>query len=195
MDIASTSIPRRAIAARGNRRSPLRSHPPPTALILLVVAATVALSSSSAAVVFADTAPAAACSVPCENGDCVPTNDDAACDCRAGWEGEACSVRAAQCPDDRRVCYNGSECRKRRQPDPDGMYEYECDCSGAFGISAHAGGSTLEPGGVVPEPPPPRSRYFAFQTFPVAARGWMGGWETVFFLEALFVHRESLWIF
>jgi len=72
----------------------------------------------------------------CINGACRY----ATCECENGFGGEDCSMPFKVCPDGKRKCYNGSECKRNKDKDPvTHEHKYSCDCSRAYDISTFAG--------------------------------------------------------
>jgi len=61
--------------------------------------------------------------------------------CEAGMDGPDCSIPYEKCADNGdRKCYNGSKCvRNNKKDSKTGDYNFHCDCSVAYGVSAFAG--------------------------------------------------------
>lgn len=62
------------------------------------------------------------------------------CECSENFGGEDCSMPYEICPDGKRKCYNGSECRRNHDKDPvTHEHKYSCDCSKAYDVANFAG--------------------------------------------------------
>lgn len=75
-------------------------------------------------------------STVCEHGSCI----DGDCQCDPNYTGADCSLFFETCEDGERTCFNGSECVRSNDRDPNtNAYTYYCDCTKAYGSSPFAG--------------------------------------------------------
>ena len=57
------------------------------------------------------------------------------CDCEDGYSGILCEAKTDECPDGKRTCYNGGQCKEmfhthgKREGQPFATPKYRCDCS------------------------------------------------------------------
>ena len=59
--------------------------------------------------------------------------------CPVGYSGKDCTIKYELCLDNKRKCFNNSECKLMDSPDPVSGYSYTCDCSFMEGVSPTAG--------------------------------------------------------